>query len=160
MKPLFLAQVAGQLVAVDKEVVVGVGRRDSAIKPVEENGRQYLPLPHGAKAVICDLQTLLNGPGATPAGKREYYLIVAQEEQLLALTMTGKGTMIMADIAGASPLPPAFTGQSRQVAPNVLVNCADLILLADLKALLATTDPETECGCRQADDSISLSQSN
>lgn len=45
----------------------------------------------------------------------------------------------MADVAAASPLPPAFTGHSRNLIPGVLVNCMDLILLVDLKAALMAT---------------------
>jgi len=153
MKPLFLAQIGRQLFAVDKENVVGVGvRNDDTIKPVVENGRAYLPLPHGNRAVICDLQTLMTRNGGLLPSKRGYYLIVAHEENLMALTMSGKGRIIMADVAAARPLPPAFARKSRVLIPGVLVNCTDLILLVDLQALLGATDGEASLGVARADN--------
>lgn len=148
MIPFFLAQIDGVFVAVAKELVVGVGQKDATVKLIEENGQRYLPLPHGDRAIICDLQALLNGSGTTTAARRKYYLIVAVEEQLLALNIE-KGSMMMADVDGARTLPPAFSERSRQVVPHVLVNGTDLILMVDLKALLNTTDIEVVQGCRQ-----------
>jgi|GEM_PF-1329219 len=149
MKTLYLAQIGLQFFAVDKECVAGVGRRnDDAVKPVAENGKQYLPLPHGNRAVICDVQALMSGTGgASPARRGGYYLIVAHEDQFMALTMSTKGRIVMADVAAAHPLPPAFTGQSRALIPGVVVNCTDLILLVDLKAVLAAADGTAGPGC-------------
>ncbi len=157
MKPFFLAQIDGVLVAVAKELVVGVGQKDATVKLVEENGQRYLPLPHGDRAAICDLQALLNGSGAAPASRRKYYLIVALEEQLLALNIE-KGSMMIADVDGTRSLPPAFSELSRQVVPHVLVNGTDLILMVDLKALLTTTDLEVVQGCQQANVCTPYSQ--
>lgn len=138
MKTLFLMQIGRQLFAVDKECVVGVGvRDDEKVKPVEENGKTYLPLPHGNRAIICDLPALVNGSESSSTSKRGHYLIVAHEENLMALTMSGKGRIVMADVAGALPLPPAFTGKSRELIPGALINCSDLILLLDLHSLHA-----------------------
>ena len=141
MKTLFMAQIGRQFFAVDKEWVAGVGiRNDDKIKPVEENGKVYLPLPHGNRAVICDVQALMSGSTNSLPSKRGYYLIVAHEEHFMALTMSGKGRIVMADVSTAAPLPSAFNGKSRDIISGVLVNCTDLILLVDLKALLAATD--------------------
>jgi len=141
MKTLFLMQIGRQLFAIDKECVVGVGAQDDGkVKPVEENGKKYLPLPHGNRAVICDVQALMTGAEASLSSKRGNYLIVAHEETLMALTMSGKGRIVMADVAAALPLPPAFTGKSRDLIPGALINCTDLILLVDLKVLLDSTD--------------------
>ena len=41
MKPFFLAQIDGVLVAVAKELVVGVGQKDAAVQLIEENGCSY-----------------------------------------------------------------------------------------------------------------------
>jgi hypothetical protein len=136
MKTLFLIQIGRQLLAIDKECVVGVGvRDDDKVKPVEENGKTYLPLPHGNRAIICDLPTLMNGRESLPISKRGHYLIVAHDENLMALTMSGKGRIVMADVAAALPLPPAFIGKSRNLIPGALINCSDLILLLDLHSL-------------------------
>jgi hypothetical protein len=141
MKTLFLMQIGRQLFAIDKECVVGVGAQDDGrVKPVEENGKKYLPLPHGNRAVICDVQALMTGAGASLSSKRANYLIVAHEENLMALTMSGKGRIVMADVVAALPLPPAFTGKSRDLIPGALINCMDLILLIDLRVLLESTD--------------------
>jgi len=148
MKTLYLAQIGRQLFAVDKESVAGVGvRDDDTVKPLEENGRQYLPLPHGNRAVICDVQALMAGNRGSLPSRRGYYLIVSHGDNLMALTMSGKGRIIMADVAAARPLPPAFTEQSRNLIPGVLVNCTDLILLVDLKSVLAATDRAVCHGC-------------
>jgi len=149
MKPFFLAQIDGVLVAVAKELVVGVGQKDAAVQLIEENGQQYLPLPHGDRAAFCDLQALLNGSGSASATRRKYYLIVALEEQLLALNIEN-GAMMMADVDEARTLPPAFPAFSRQVVPQILVNGKDLILLVDVKALFNTIDLEFVQGGRQA----------
>jgi hypothetical protein len=141
MKTLFLMQIGRQLFAIDKECVVGVGAQDDGrVKPVEENGKKYLPLPHGNRAVICDVQALMTGAESSLLSKRGNYLIVAHEENLMALTMSGKGRIVMADITAALPLPPAFTGKSRDLIPGALINCTDLILLVDLKVLLDSTN--------------------
>jgi hypothetical protein len=121
--------------------VVGVGAQDDGrVKPVEENGKKYLPLPHGNRAVICDVQALMTGAEASLSSKRGNYLIVAHEENLMALTMSGKGRLVMADVAAALPLPPALTGRSRDLIPGALINSTDLILLVDLKVLLDSTN--------------------
>lgn len=141
MKTLFLMQIGRQLFAIDKECVVGVGTQDDGrVKPVEENGKKYLPLPHGNRAVICDVQALMTGTESSLSSGRGNYLIVAYEENLMALTMSGKGRIVMADVAAALPLPQAFTGKSRDLIPGALINCTDLFLLVDLKALLEATD--------------------
>lgn len=157
MKPFFLAHIDGVLVAVPKEMVVGVGQKDATVKLIEENGQRYLPLPHGDKAAICDLQALLNGSGSGSSGKRKYYLIIALEEQLLALNIE-KGSMVMAEVDETRTLPPAFPEQSRQVVPHVLVNGTDLILMVDFKALLNTTDLVVVQDCRQDNDCTSYPQ--
>lgn len=157
MKPFFLAQIDRHLVAVAKELVVGVGQKEAAVKLVDENGHLYLPLPHGDRAIICDLQALLNGTGATPLSKQKYYLIVAVEEQLLALSID-KGAMMMAGVGDARPLPPAFSERSRQMVPQVLINGTDLILMVDVHALLNTTDQVAFQGCRPANGCPSYSQ--
>ena len=147
MKTLFMAQIGRQFFAVEKEWVAGVGvRNDEKIKPVTENGKVYLPLPHDNRAVICDVQALLSGSTNLLPSKRGYYLIVAHEEHFMALTMSGKGRIVMADMSKAAPLPAAFSGKSRDIIPGVLVNGTDLILLVDLKALLAATDWATPLG--------------
>jgi hypothetical protein len=148
MKTLYLAQVGRQLFAVDKERVVGVGMC-SDDKPMEAEGGRYLILPRGIRAVICDMQTLMTGYGRVVTPKR-HYLIVSHDSQLMGLTMSGKGRIITADVAAASPLPPAFVGQARALVPGVLVNGIDLILLLDLQAVLETTvgqhrEPDAEC---------------
>lgn len=141
MKTLYLAQIGRQLFAVDKECVLGVGMlHDGAVKPMEEEGRLYLPLPHGNRAVICDVRALMGRNGdRISSGRGCYYLIIGHGEQVMALTMSGKGRIIVADVVAARPLPPAFTGQSRALIPGVLVNGMDLILLIDLQAALAAT---------------------
>ncbi|MCL1980430.1 MAG: hypothetical protein FWG62_05085 [Proteobacteria bacterium] len=148
MKALYLAQIDRQLFAVDKERVIGVSSCNSGFfKPIEEGGRRYLPLPYGNRAMICDVQSLVTGPGGqAPARQGGHYLIVAADEELMALAMTGKGRIVTADVAAARPLPPAFTGPSRMLVPGVLVNGLDLILLLDLQAVLETTvDRQVEC---------------
>ncbi|WP_310599242.1 hypothetical protein [Desulfobulbus sp.] len=141
MKMLYLAQIGRQLFAVDKECVIGVGTcNGGSFKPIEEEGRRYLPLPHGDRAVICDVGALMAGYGERAPLKRGiHYLIVAHDDQALALTMTGKGRIVAADVAVTRPLPPAFTSWSRTLVPGVLINGMDLILLLDLQTVLETT---------------------
>lgn len=142
MKPLFLAQIGRQLFGLTKECVAGVGtRNDSKVKPLEENGKKYLPLSHGNQAMICDLLPLMAmDEEASLRAKHSHYLILNHHQRFIALAMTGKGRLVMADAAAARPLPPAFTGISRTLIPNVLANCTDLILLVDMDALLSVPD--------------------
>ncbi|MDR2549882.1 MAG: hypothetical protein LBD10_06775 [Desulfobulbus sp.] len=141
MKMLYLAQIDRQLFAVDKECVIGVGScNGGSFKPIEEKGRQYLPLPHGDRAVICDVGALMAGHGdRAPLKRGVHYLIVAHDDQALALVMTGKGRIVAADVAATRPLPPAFTSRSRTLVPGVLINGIDMILLLDLQTVLETT---------------------
>lgn len=149
MKALYLAQIGRQLFAIDKECVLGIVKcNDASFKPVVEKGRQYLLLPYNNRAVICDVQALMTGSGeAAPA--RRHYLIIAHNDQVMGLAMSGKGRIVTADVAAVRPLPPAFTGQSRALVPGVLVNGIDLILLLDLQAVLeAIPGPCPGDGCR------------
>jgi len=138
MKMLYLAQIGRQMFAVDKECVIGVSTcSGGSFKPIEEEGRQYLPLPHDNRAVICDVRTLMAGYGGqAPFGPGVHFLIVAHDDQAMALVMHGKGRIIAADVAVARPLPPAFTGQPRTLVPGVLINGKDLIFLLDLQTVL------------------------
>jgi len=140
MKTLFLAQIGRQLFAVDKECVLGVGMHNDNPVKTESDGRRYLPLPHGHRAVICDVRTLMAGYEEEASAKRRgHYLIVGHDNQAMALVMNGKGRIATADIAAALPLPPAFTGLPRALVSGVLANGADLILLLNLQAVLEAT---------------------
>jgi len=138
MKTLYLAQIGRQLFAVDKECVIGVGTYSGgSFKLIEEEGRRYLPLPHGNRAVIFDVRTLMTDHGGQASFVRGvHFLIVAYDDQAMALVMNGKGRIVAADVTVARPLPPAFTGQSRTLVPGVLINGIDLILLLDLQTML------------------------
>lgn len=142
MKKLYLTQIGRQLFAIDRKCVIGVGICSStSFKTIREGNQLYLPLPNGTRALICDVQALMAGPDeGIPA--RPHYLIVNHNNLIMGLAMNDKGTTIMADIALAQPLPPAFTGQSRKLVPGLLTVDSDLVLLLDLQALLEAT---TEC---------------
>lgn len=136
MNSLFLMQIGHQLVAIDKQIVMGIAvRDDDKIKLMEEDNKTYLPLPHGNRAIVFDLSTLISGKQPQFSRKREYYLIVAHEDNLLALTMNGKGRFVMANMTNAHPLPPAFPEQARKLIPRVVINGSDLIMLISLHAL-------------------------
>ncbi|MDL2274842.1 hypothetical protein LJC22_01795 [Desulfosarcina sp. OttesenSCG-928-G10] len=136
MKKLYLAQIDRQLFAVDRKDVIGVGVYNAdASGPARKSGRQYLLLPNGKRAMMCDLRTLMTGHDAE-APVRQHYLIVNQTDLVLGLAMDGKGKTITMDVAAARPLPPAFTGQSRILVPGVLTGGRDLIFLLDLQAVL------------------------
>lgn len=140
MKAYFLALIGGQLFAVDKECVAGVGiRNESKGKLLEEKGRKFLPLPDGNLAAIYDLQPPLGERAALPA-RQSHYLIVSHQGRFMALVMTGKGRLAMVDETMPSALPPAFSGFPRELVPGVLVNCADLILLLNLDVLAKGSD--------------------
>lgn len=136
MKKLYIAQVDRQLFAVDRKDVIGVGVYNTeASGPVRKNGRQYLLLPNGKRAMMCDVRALMTGHNMeTPF--RQHYLIVSHMDLVLGLAMDGKGKTITMDVAAARPLPPAFTGQSRILVPGVLTGGRDLIFLLDLRAVL------------------------
>jgi hypothetical protein len=141
MKTLHLAQIGGQLFAVDKECVLGVGmyKADSP-RPIEQDGRRYLPLPNGHRVAICDVRALMTGYDAEAIAKpRGYYLIIAHGKQAMALPMSGKGRIVTADIAAALPLPSACAGQSRALISGVLANGDDLILLLNPQSVLEAT---------------------
>lgn len=139
MKKLYLAKIGQQLFAVDRKHVIGVGIcSTTSFKTIREDGKLYLPLPNGTRALICDLQALISGHDREVPAK-PHYLIVDHNNLIMGLAMDDKGTTIMADIAKARPLPPAFVGQSQKVVPGVLIVDTDLILLLDLQALLEAT---------------------
>lgn len=140
MKTYFLAVIGGQLYGVDKASVAGVGvRNQSKVQPLGENGQQFLPLPDGNLAAICDLQSSPAGgePFRVP---QSHYLIVTHQGRYLALVMTGKGRLVMADETGALALPPAFSGLSKALIAGVLVNCNDMILQLNLDVLVSLPD--------------------
>lgn len=138
MNTFFLAQIGGNLFGLKKECVVGVGvRDDERVKPVEVDGLRCLPLPSGDQAVVCNLQEIFpHGEGNRHAAQG-YYLIVTHQGRFMAMPMTGKGRLVMAQGTDAHPLPPAFTGQARRLTSGVLVNCNDLILLMNMDVLLS-----------------------
>jgi hypothetical protein len=136
MKSFYLAQIEGQLFGLDKDCVAGVGvRNDTKLKPQQKNGRKVLPLANGAEAVICDLQSFL-AQGRRVQPRQEYSLIIKHEDRFMALTMTGRGRLVMMDEKDARMLPPAFSDRSRRLLQGVLINCADLVFLLDLDALM------------------------
>jgi len=135
MKACFLALIGGQLFGLEKHNIAGIGvRDDSRVKPVEKQGRLYLTLPNGEQALICDLFQAI-GAEESHKFKRSHYLIVTNEEQFLALAMTGKGRLLTMDVAAQSLLPPAFTGFSRDLVAGVVSNCNDVIVLLNVAAL-------------------------
>lgn len=143
MKPYFLALIGGQLFGLDKDCVAGVGTRDeSKVKPIEENGKRYLPLPDGNFALICDLNPQLVG-GEGGQTRQSHYLIVTHQGRFMALVMSGKGRLVMMDTSSSRPLPLAFNTLARELIPGVLINCTDLILLLDLDALATVPDRMT-----------------
>jgi hypothetical protein len=147
MKTLFLAQIGRQLFAVDKACVLGVGMHNEGPKPTEGEGRRYLSLPHGHRAVICDMRALMaEYEEEAPSQRKGHYLIIGHNNQAMALAMSGKGRIVTADVAAALPLPPAFTGLSRALISGVLVNGADLLLVLNLQAVLEATDRGTGAG--------------
>ena len=136
MKDYFLALIGGQLFALGKDNVAGIGiHNDSRAKLLEDKGKKYLPLPDGNQAIFCDLQQVMPG-GEARRSKQSHYLIVTHEGQYLALLMTGKGRLFMADETEQRPLPPALTWVSRKLISGILVNCNDLILLLNAPSLL------------------------
>lgn len=140
MKNYFLALIGGQLFALDKECVAGIGiHNDNRVKLLEDKGKKFLPLPDGNQAMVCDLQQVMPG-GESHRSKQSHYLIVTHEGRFVALLMTGKGRLFMAEEAEQIPLPPAFIGISRKLVSGVLVNCNDLILLMNAHSLLKTPD--------------------
>ena len=141
MKTFHLAQIGEQLFGVAKEHVLGVGTYSAdAPRPMEKDGRRYLPLPHGHRVAICDVRALMAGYDKKSLAKpRGHYLIVAHGSQAMALPMSDKGRIVTADITALSPLPPAFTGQSRTLVSGVLTNGADLILLLNPQTVLEAT---------------------
>lgn len=135
MKSLFLAQIGGQLFALDKDYVAGVGiRNDAKLKPLQKNGRQVLPLANGNEALICNLQALLP-MDKMEYSRQEYYLVIKYQGRFMALTMTGRGRLVMADEKNCQTLPPTFTGSARRLVPGVLINCSDLVFLLDMAVL-------------------------
>ena len=136
MTTFLLAQIGGQLFGFAKECVAGVGvRNDAKVKPLEENGEKFLPLADGSRAIICDMQSFAGG-GKTPLPSRKgNYLIINHQGGFIAMPMAGRGRIVMLDETASLPLPPAFTGKSRQLIPGALINCTDLILLVDLDVL-------------------------
>lgn len=136
IKNYFLALIGGQLFALGKDSVAGIGiHNDSRAKLLEDKGRKFLPLPDGNQAIFCDLQQVMPG-GESRRSKQSHYLIVTHEGQYVALLMTGKGRLFMADETKQCSLPPALTGVARELISGVLVNCHDLILLLNAPSLL------------------------
>lgn len=139
MTAYFLALIGGQLFAVDKERVIGVGVRDEArVKPLEDEGRKFLPLANSDMALICDL--LPHMPLQRGQARCTHYLLVRQQGLFMALPMLGKGRLVQIDDAARQSLPPAFTGMERRLIQSVLVNCRDIILMLDLDALAEVSD--------------------
>lgn len=140
MTAYFLALIGGQLFAVDKERVVGVGAHDEAkVKPLEDEGRKFLPLANSDMALICDL--LPHMPFFQKGSARwTHYLIIRQQGLFMALPMQSKGRLVQADEKARQSLPPAFTGMARRLIEGVLVNCRDIILILDLDTLAEVSD--------------------
>ena len=139
MTAYFLALIGGQLFAVDKERVVGVGTRDeSKVKPLEDEGRKFLPLANSDMALIWDL--LPHMPLQKGQPRCTHYLLVRQQGLFMALPMLGKGRLVQADDTARQSLPPAFTGMDRRLIHSVLVNCRDIILMLDLDTLAEVSD--------------------
>ena len=140
MKDYFLALIGGQLFALDKGCVAGIGiHNESRGKLLEENGKKFLPLPDGNQAILCDLQQVMPG-NDSHRSKQSHYLIITVQGRFVALSMSGKGRLFMADEGELRPLPPAFTGIAREWVFGVLVNCNDLILVMNASALLKPPD--------------------
>lgn len=140
MKTYFLAVIGGQLFGVDRESVAGVGvRSPGRMASLTENSQQFLPLPDGNLAAICDLQPSLAG-GEPLSAPPSHYLVITHQGRYLALVMTDKGRLVMVDERRAGSLPPAFTGRSREMIAGVLLNGNDLIFILNLDALLQGPD--------------------
>lgn len=139
MTAYFLALIGGQLFAVDKEHVVGVGAHDETkVRPLEDEGRRFLPLANNDMALICDL--LPHMPFQRGPARWTHYLIVRQQGLFMALPMQGRGRLVQVDEKARQSLPPAFTGMARRLIQGVLVNCRDIILILDLDTLAEVSD--------------------
>lgn len=140
MKDYFLALIGGQLFALDKGCVAGIGiHNESRGKLLEEKGKKFLPLPDGNQAVLCDFQQVMPS-GDSRRSKESHFLIVTVQGRFVALGMSGKGRLFMADEGGLCPLPPAFNGIARELVSGILLNCNDLITVLNASALLKTPD--------------------
>ena len=137
MKTFFLAKIANQLFAIDKQSVAGVAIRDlNKTKPILEFNRSYLPFTNGQRALICDMQSVLATQFPLIASL-SHYVILTWSGKYYAIPMNDSGRLACIHESSWRSLPPVFATHSRQIVPKMMVNGTTCILMADLAGLTA-----------------------
>ncbi len=139
MKEIFLSQLCGYWYFFEGELVQAAVAVADRATPVKKAGRVLLPLEDGENAEICPLNLLFPW-AAQQSTKHDHYLLIRHGERLLALPMWGAGRLCMAAMDEVRPLPPAFTGLSRQVIPAVLANGNEVFMQVNLNELVEMMD--------------------
>ena len=150
MRAYYLALIGGQIFAIEKERVAGVGVRDeNKLKPKEDNGRKFIPLGNADMALVCDLLPHIAGKHGKISAT--HYLIISHQGLFMALPMLGRGRLVMADETAIQPLPPAFAGIARKLVPGIVINCMDIIMMVDLDILAEVSDSMDSMSADMAD---------
>ena len=139
MKELLLSKLYGYRYFFAQEAVVRVVAIADTAAPIKKAGRVWLFVPDDEPAELCPLHLLL--PWASQHGEEgDHFLVLRHEGRMLALPMRGAGRACMARLENTLPLPPAFTGLSRQVVPSLLVNGQEVLMQLNLDELVRAMD--------------------
>ncbi|MGD9947149.1 MAG: hypothetical protein AB7U29_01570 [Desulfobulbus sp.] len=144
MTALFLAPIKGQLIGIDKKWVSGVGAcKVDPSQSAEIVDQKYLRLPSGERALIFDFQRLFENTFTAKRDELKYYLILHYKDRYTAIPIHGRGQWISVTEPTTATLPPAFTKDSKELIPRIILNGNDIILLPDMDALLRSAEAES-----------------